>query len=399
MLKIVMMFPKKIKLKNGNEVMKRRRVKAVIRFHTPNRNKEPEKFYHHLLMLYLPWHEEGELVGPDELFATKYYELSVKSLVEKNREIFEPNADALKSAFEEFNESPVRHVYSLDVMNDQENDDVLNEVGESVDTDENDELPSEELVMVPETCSTSSGVLCYNQPSAITDDSLRECVRCLNTKQRFAYNVVLQWCRNMVKNANCLKKEKIEPIHVFITGGAGSGKSHLIKTIYHTAVKTFNYTAMNPALPKVLLMAPTGVAAVNISGNTINTALAIPKDVGTNLSPLSDQKKTILRLTVLCKSNESEFRRISTKFAEIVRYFEGSEFSAIFRCTYCSHIIEISCRRAKFRMAFCSTDSEISHKISFKKAKFRAPFCLRERNFVHHFVWESEISWKPSALM
>ena len=162
----------------------------------------------------------------------------------------------------------------------------MNDVGESVDTDENNELPSEELVMVPESCSTSSGVLCYNEPSAITDDSLRECVRSLNTKQRFAYNVVLQWCRKMVKNANCLKKEKIEPIHIFITGGAGSGKSHLIKTIYHTAVKTFNYTSINPALPKVLLMAPTGVAAVNISGSTINTALAIPKDVGTNLSPL-----------------------------------------------------------------------------------------------------------------
>ena len=83
-----LMLPPKIKLKNGNEVMKRRRVKAVIRFHTPNRNKEPEKFYHHLLMLYLPWREEGEVVGPDELFATKYHKLSVKSLVEKNRQIF-----------------------------------------------------------------------------------------------------------------------------------------------------------------------------------------------------------------------------------------------------------------------------------------------------------------------
>ena len=73
------------------------------------------------------------------------------------------------------------------------------------------------------------------------------------------------------------------------------------------------------------------------------------------------------------------------KFAEIVRYFEESEFSSIFRCSYCAHIIEISCQRAKFRLAFCSMDNEISLKISFGKAKFRATVYLG-----------SEISWNIS---
>ena len=36
---------------------------------------------------------------------------------------------------------------------------------------------------------------------------------------------------------------------------------------------------MNPELPSVLLMAPTGVAAINIHGTTINTALGIPKTI------------------------------------------------------------------------------------------------------------------------
>ena len=54
-------LPAKIKLMNKNEYMKCRKVQAIIRYHTPNKIKEPELYFHHLLMLYLPWREESEL--------------------------------------------------------------------------------------------------------------------------------------------------------------------------------------------------------------------------------------------------------------------------------------------------------------------------------------------------
>ena len=100
-----------------------------------------------------------------------------------------------------------------------------------------------------------------------------------------------------LSSVNCRTKQTIEPIQIFVTGGGGGGgKSHLIRTIYHTAVNMFKYNAVNPSLPTVLLMAQTGVAAVNICGTTVNTSLAIPKHAGINLPPLPDQKKTLLRL-------------------------------------------------------------------------------------------------------
>ena len=90
-------------------------------------------------------------------------------------------------------------------------------------------------------------------------------MRSLNVKQRIIYDVVLSWCRNLIKSANCLTKESIERLHIFVTGGGGGGgggKSHLIRTIYYTAVNMFKYTAVrNPSLPTVLLMAPTGMEA------------------------------------------------------------------------------------------------------------------------------------------
>ena len=187
---------------------------------------------------------------------------------------------------------------SYDSINDQENADLQSEEqDDSAPNESFNELLPTHLVSSSETENHSNlGMITYNQPTEISDDKLRECVRSLNKKQRYAYDIILTWCRSKMKNMNSLKPEEVKPIHLFITGGAGAGKSHLIQTIYHTVTKTFRHPPMNPELPTVLLMAPTGVAAINIDGTTINTALAIPKETGDNLSAMSDQKKTQMRM-------------------------------------------------------------------------------------------------------
>ena len=93
-------LPAKIKLLNKNEYMKCRKVQAVIRYHTPNKTKEPELYFHHLLMLYLPWREESELLSSDQTYRSKFYEPQVQTIVEQNRAMFEPDADAITEALE-----------------------------------------------------------------------------------------------------------------------------------------------------------------------------------------------------------------------------------------------------------------------------------------------------------
>ena len=105
-----------------------------------------------------------------------------------------------------------------------------------------------------------------------------------------------------MKNLNSLKSQNVEPVYLFITGGGGAGKSHSIKTIYHTVVKNYRHAPMNPGKPTVLLAcaASTGAAAINIDGTIINTALAIPKSTGDVLPAMSDQKRIQMKLS-LCE--------------------------------------------------------------------------------------------------
>lgn len=107
----------------------------------------------------------------------------------------------------------------------------------------------------------------------------------------------------------------------------------------------------------------------------------------------------IIIVAVLCKSNASEFRRFSTKFAEIVRYVDESEFSTILRSKQKAAIVPILSKfradmrnfirhlvsgSTKFRVKFPLL-SELSCEISFH-------ILFGEQNFVLHVVWRGDIS-------
>lgn len=295
-------LPPQITLMNTNEKMKCRKVKAVIRYHTPNKTKEPERYFHHLLMLYYPWRNESDLMATDQSYASKFNEPNVQEVVELNRSVFEPDADAVTEALENFRNNQGNMIHSFDPINDQENSDLQIETQNTDDTlpeeSFNEQSPSDLGSSSDCGQQVSQAISTYTQPTEISDDMLRYNIRSLNEKQRSAFNIALSWCRNTMKNLNCLKPEKLDPINLFVTGGARAGKSHLIKAIYLTAVKTFRYGTVNPERPTVALMAPTGVAAININGTTIHTALSIPKESGDFAPKMSDQKRTQLRLTL-----------------------------------------------------------------------------------------------------
>ena len=100
-------------------------------------------------------------------------------------------------------------------------------------------------------------------------------IRSLNKTQMAVFYKIRQWCLNKIRG------ESPEPFHVFITGGggAGTGKSHLIKAIQYEATRLLSQTALQPDDITVLLTAPTGIAAYQLKTSTNHTTFCISTNV------------------------------------------------------------------------------------------------------------------------
>ena len=79
-----------------------------------------------------------------------------------------------------------------------------------------------------------------------------------------------------ISSKSAYGKQVRVPFHLFISGDGSCGKSHLIKTIYHSLSKLFLHQSGSPVKPRVLVLALTGVAAININWTTIHSGLNIP---------------------------------------------------------------------------------------------------------------------------
>ena len=79
--------------------MKCRKLELLLGFIQQNKQKEPENFFHHLLMLYFPWRNElVDLTGTQETYASEFCEREVQAIVDLNIEKFEPDAEAMHMA-------------------------------------------------------------------------------------------------------------------------------------------------------------------------------------------------------------------------------------------------------------------------------------------------------------
>ena len=196
--------------------MIRRNQKLVLRYYKPNRQLYPEKFAYHVLLLFYPFINESDLFSKDGAYSSKLLEPVVSAIVNQNRQIYEPNNELIDSLL-------------LEISKQDQEEHLHDELQEQ----DNQEIESSEH----ESSSRSIGQ--SHRQSDISYEKLSKFIFSLNFQQRKIFNEVQDWANKKIKARNSNKKVSVDPLRMFITGEAGVGKSHLMKTIRMFLTKTF----------------------------------------------------------------------------------------------------------------------------------------------------------------
>ena len=277
-------------LKNLNFTVKKRYGRcAIIRFPYFNRDTDSENYFENLLSLYLPIRSRDELKKPYQLF----YEVGdiydnilqcirkVKDVVSENRKKYEANyeiAAEIEGLFDEMSTQTKEDEWA----------DIVTNVRIDQDSEKNiNREDNPDFDMIKE--RTKKIALGNLKQMFRTTNETRPLLDTMNDEQQQVFYYVRNWCMRRLKDSN------IEPIRLFITGGAGTGKSHLLKCLHYESTKIFSRKKHleadeNIDMIHTLITAFTGAAAVNVGGVTIHSAFGIGTRPDRLHEPLSYEK-------------------------------------------------------------------------------------------------------------
>ncbi|XP_052700234.1 uncharacterized protein LOC128177537 [Crassostrea angulata] len=285
-------------LRNGKGyIQKRTRGKpAVIRYPRFNAESAPEKYFQSILQLFLPYINQRQLKPPGfDLYESFYSNgfvrvdtdlQAVKDVVNGHRNQFSKDEEAIENAAEIFEliGEPEDAWASLCPETEMKREECL--IQKSI-LHSKDTQPKEVTEEVER--EDSSDVLYHIREASNSRQEMLPLLQSLNDKQKEVFYSVREWCLKKIS------QENPEPLHVFITGGAGTGKSHLIKAIHYEASRLLGKTLSIPNAISILLTAFTGTAAFNIGGSTIHHVFSLTKALPIPYEPLKEQTLSAMR--------------------------------------------------------------------------------------------------------
>lgn len=245
-------------------VPKRRLKERILRICNFKKEKDPEKYFKEQLLLFLLWRDEmAEIENTD--CVSKYYD-NVDIIAQHRMRYLRLDTTDLEKRIDIDDED-----YESDV--------------EMLPQELHKDLNDENVDKKPDKSSTTISSAKYLMPEVKPQKELNYMMEQLNERQReFVIHVL-----NRIKTHN-------SPFHYFLSGAAGVGQSVTINSIYHSITNYFLYHAhgiKHEDKPKVLLTAPTGLAAFLIQGMTLHTAFSLP--ITRQRADLSNSKANTIR--------------------------------------------------------------------------------------------------------
>ena len=200
---------------DGNPVY-RKRSKPILpnhRIYNPSKENEQENYYYTLLLLFVPFRDEADLIEEGETAESAF-----ERHLEENDEL-NTHSEKLQRMLK-----ARERVQQINEARRAREEDVTNEPGPV----EDDDGPQ----VAGEATSAMNDVLDLHQNDESDGPSLEELVQSLNTDQARVYDQVKSHFEHQLthekKQCSCAD---FKPLQMFVSGVGGTGKSFLIKTV------------------------------------------------------------------------------------------------------------------------------------------------------------------------
>ena len=262
----------------------------IIRYVKYSQKVDPENYYREQLMLFLPWRtEEIDLLNGHETYEEHFK--AVQEKVTSKKMEYDANCELLNDV------EVAVEIQTLDNF-----DDVSPNI-ESVEANDAQEKPAQstryafyspekrdhtyydlgaDIGLTPHIANDDIEMVQNRLPET---EYLKLLSR-LNQKQRQIFTHIIHSFTFKPENQLC----------VFITGGAGVGKSVVIRTLYQSLHRFLcSESGQNPEDIRILLCAYTGLAAYNIQGSTLHSAFCIEPNKKLTYKQLTDDKRNTLQ--------------------------------------------------------------------------------------------------------
>ena len=274
----------------GNFRIVLRNKPKIIRYVHYSEKVDPNNYYREQLMLFHSWrNEEEDLLGGYETYQDHYKAiekeiLSIKSEYDANLDLHDEVEAAAQTEMQDEFDNVCPNIESIEAK------DGLDEpMTSSAYSFYNPQTHNHAYYDLGIDIGISTHIA--NDEVEQIQDRLPEKEYCnllskLNTKQRQIFTHIIHF---LIRNPH-------EQLRIFLTGGAGVGKSVVIRTLYQALHRLLSSECgENPEDVRVLLCAYTGLAAYNIQGSTLHSAFCIEPNKKLTYKKLSDDKRNTLQ--------------------------------------------------------------------------------------------------------
>ncbi|XP_033758253.1 uncharacterized protein LOC117340598 [Pecten maximus] len=276
-------------LLHGLGFIKKRVHECLVRTPKFSFEQDGDKYYFSLLMLYLPWRcEENILQGystAQEAFKNLHCLLQCPNSNRYALEI-ENAIKQIQSLEDRVMQNYIAPAVALNIEaldNDipqsentvMDDPDQVTLYEEPLFTDATGHQENEQHLNNVITGNADDVELNHIALTRLSDEEYKEKINNLNSQQFKVFHIICDYFQKVKSFDDGQVTTAPAPIRLFVSGFGGTGKSHLIQLVREAIVRFSLHKATNDS-PPVIVLAPTGMAAFNIQGLTIHNALNLP---------------------------------------------------------------------------------------------------------------------------